>query len=131
MAELTDEIRAVLEQRVFVHVATLMEDGSPHVSPVWVEHAGDKVLINTSEGRLKDRNLRRDGRVALSVTDPDNPYRNILIRGRVEELTPDGADEQIDRLAMKYLGEETYPFRQPGEVRIKVVIDPEKVSDSG
>lgn len=131
MAELTDEIREVLGKPTFVHVATLMEDGSPHVSPVWVDYEGDKVLINTARERLKDRNLSRDGRVALSMTDPDQPYRNILIRGVVEEITTDGADEQIDALAMKYLGEETYPFRAPGEVRLKVVISPEKVSDSG
>jgi PPOX class probable F420-dependent enzyme len=131
MAELTAEIREVLGKPTFVHVATLMEDGSPHVSPVWVDYEGDKVLINTARERLKDRNLSRDGRVALSMTDPDQPYRNILIRGVVEEITTDGADEQIDALAMKYLGEETYPFRGPGEVRLKVVIAPEKVSDSG
>ncbi len=128
MAELSADAKDLIDRPVFAHVATLMPDGSPQVSPVWIDHEGDDVLINTAEGRLKADNLRADGRVAISITDPDNPYANLLIRGRVKEMTHEGADENIDALAKKYLGEDEYPFRQPGEVRVKVLIEPEKVA---
>lgn len=128
MAALTDDVREILDKPVFAHVATLMADGSPQVSPVWIDHEGDDLVINTAEGRLKAENLRADGRVAISITDPENPYSNVLIRGQVRELTHEGADENINALAKKYLGEDEYPFRQPGEVRVKVLIEPRKVS---
>jgi len=129
MAEIPESARELLEKPNFAHLATLMEDGSPQVTPVWVDVEGDDVLINTARGRVKDRNLRRDARVALSVADVDNPYMPLAIRGRVTEMI-DGseADEHINALAKKYLGEDEYPFRQPGEERIKVRIAPEKVS---
>ena len=104
-----------------------MPDGSPHVSPVWVDVENGHVVINTAEGRLKPENMRRDPRVALSVTDPDDPYSAVLIRGRAAEITHESADEHIDAMAQKYLDQETYPFRQPGEVRVKVRIEPERV----
>ena len=86
------------------------------------------MAINSAEGRLKPENLRRDGRVAISVTDPDDAYEPVLIRGRAKEITHEGADDHVDSLAKKYLGEDEYPFRQPGERRVKIVIEPEKVS---
>lgn len=128
MAELTAEVKELLDKPVFAHVATLMSDGSPQVSPVWIDYQGDDVLINTAEGRLKEQNLRADGRVAISLVDPDNPYSNLLIRGRVKEVTQEGADSNIDALAKKYLGADEYPLRQPGEVRVKILIEPEKVT---
>jgi PPOX class probable F420-dependent enzyme len=109
----------------FAHLATLMPDGHPQVSPVWCELAGDHVLFNSARGRQKEQNLARDPRVSMCVMDPDNPYRYLEIRGRVVEVTEKGADEHIDRLAKKYLGVDTYPHRQPGEVRVIFKIKPE------
>ncbi|HWP32183.1 MAG TPA: PPOX class F420-dependent oxidoreductase [Solirubrobacterales bacterium] len=127
-AEIPVEAGHLLEEKAFAHVATLMEDGSPQVSPVWIDREDDLVVFNTAAGRLKDQNLRRDPRVAISITDPENPYENLLIRGRVLEITERDADEHIDHLAKRYLDANEYPFRQPGEVRLKVRIRPERVS---
>ena len=87
--------------------------------------------INTARGRVKDRNLQRNPMVALSILDPDNPYRYVQIRGRVTEMTERGADAHIDQLAKKYLGQDTYPYRRPGEVRVTVLITPERVQTMG
>ena len=121
------QAKSIIEKKTFAHLATLMPDGSPQVTPVWVDHDGDRVVINTAEGRAKPRNMRNDPRVALSATDPDNPYEAVIIRGRVVEMTPDGADEHIDAMAKKYLDRDRYPFRQSGEQRLKVYIEPEVV----
>ena len=118
---------SLLKKPVFAHFVTLMKDGSPQSTPVWVEYDGTHVLVNSAIGRIKDQNVRRDPRVALSLTDPENPYRYLEIRGRVVEITQKGADELIDKLAFKYLGKEKYPFRQPGEQRVTYKIAPEKV----
>lgn len=123
--------RDLLEKPNFGHLATLMPDGSPQVTPVWVDIEGDTILFNTAEGRVKTRNLDRDGRVAISVADQHNPYRYIQVRGRVVSRTHDGADAHIDRLAKKYLGQDRYPFRQPGEQRVIFRIQPEHVQVSG
>lgn len=131
MAEIPEAAFKLLEGKNFGHVATLMKDGSPQVTPVWVDHDGNTVLINTSRGRLKTRNLERDGRVALSVTDAENPYEALVVRGRVSGLIEEGADDHIDALAKRYLNEDVYPLRQPGEVRVIVRIEPEKVTHSG
>lgn len=127
MAEIPANARHLLEGKHFAHVATLMEDGSPQVSPVWIGIEGDLVVFNTAEGRLKPKNLRRDPRVAISVVNQENPYENLLIRGRVVEITAEGADEDIDALAKRYLDADSYPFRQPGEQRLIVRIEPERV----
>ncbi len=131
MATLSAGVRKLLEGRNFAHLACLMPDGSPHATAVWVDHDGTHVLVNTAEGRQKPRNLRRDPRVAISVVDQENPYAWATIRGRVVELTHDGADGHIDKLAKKYLDQDKYPYRQPGEQRIIVKIVPERVSSSG
>lgn len=128
MPSIPAEAIYLLEGKHFAHVATLNADGSPQVTPVWVGHDGDTILINTARGRLKERNLGRDPRVALSIPDSGNPYRALVIQGRVTGITEDGADEHIDSLAKRYLDEDVYPFRQPGEVRVKVLIQPEKVT---
>ena len=128
MAKIPERARVILDKKALAHVATLNEDGSPQVTPVWISTENGDVAINSAEGRLKPENLRRDGRVAISVTDPDNDYQPVLIRGRAKEITQEGADEHIDELAKKYLGEDEYPFRKPGEQRVKIVIEPEKVS---
>jgi PPOX class probable F420-dependent enzyme len=127
VVRLTDSAKNILGKQTFGHLATLMPDGSPQVSPVWTDFEGDDVVINTAEGRTKPRNMRNDPRVALSATDPDNPYEAVIIRGRVKEMTHDGADEHIDAMAKKYLGKHTYPFRQEGEQRVKVYIEAESV----
>src|ERR1700722_5174940 len=108
----------LFKKKAFAHLATLMPGGQPQVTPVWVDYDGRHVLINTAAGRQKDKNLQRDGRVALSIIDPDNPYRYLEVRGRDAERTLEGADQTIDAMAKKYLGQDKYPFRQPGEVRV-------------
>ena len=125
--QLHQHAKSILDKKTFAHLATLMPDGSPQVTPVWVDYEGDFVVINTAEGRAKPRNMRNDARVALSATDPDNPYEAVIIRGRVVEMTHDDADEHIDAMAAKYLDQDKYPFRQSGERRVKVYIQPESV----
>jgi len=100
------------------------------VTPVWVDYDGSHVRVNSAKGRLKDKNMRRNKRVALSIQDPENAYRYIAVRGEVVEITEQGADAHIDALAKKYLGKDRYPFRGPGEVRVIYKIRPEKVSTS-
>jgi PPOX class probable F420-dependent enzyme len=128
MAEIPQEAREILNKKSLAHVATLNADGSPQVTPVWISTENGNVAINSAEGRLKPDNLRRDPRVSISVTDPEDAYKPVLIRGRATEITHEGADEHIDELAKKYLGEDEYPYRRPGEERVKIVIEPEKVS---
>lgn len=129
--QIPDGIKDILNKPGYAHLATLMKDGSPQVTPVWYDFDGTHIRINTAKGRLKDKNMRRDKRVALSIQDPDNPYRYLAIRGDVDEITENGADAHIDSLAKKYLGKDRYPFRAPGEVRVIYKIRPEKVSTSG
>jgi PPOX class probable F420-dependent enzyme len=128
MAKLPDSWKAVLTKPVFVHLTTLMPDGSPQTSPVWIDVDGDMILVNSAQGRIKDKNVRRDPRVALSAVDPDNPYNALMLRGKVVEITSQGADAHIDAMAKKYLGKDSYPFRKPGEVRVLYRIEAEKVS---
>jgi PPOX class probable F420-dependent enzyme len=118
----------LFKKKAFAHLATLMPDGKPQVTPVWVDYDGHHVLINTAQGRQKDKNLQKDKRVALSILDPDNPYRYLEVRGRITERSVNGADAHIDAMALKYLGKDKYPFRQPNEVRVIYKIEPEHVS---
>jgi len=124
---LPDDVKTLLDAQVFVHVATLNPDGSPQNSAVWVERHGDEILFSTADGRIKPRNLSADDRVALSFTDPENPYRAISIQGRAVSVEKNGTG-LIDRLAKKYLGEEKYPWLRPGEERIDVTISADRVS---
>ena len=121
----------LFEKKVFANLATLMPDGTPQVTPVWVDFDGEHVLVNTAVGRQKDKNLQREPRVSLSLLDPENPYRYLEVRGRVAERTQNGADEHINKMAKKYLGQDVYPFRQPGEVRVLYKIKPERFSSMG
>jgi PPOX class probable F420-dependent enzyme len=129
--QIPESHRDLLEKKAFAHLATLMPDGSPQVTPVWCDRDGDFIRINTARGRQKDRNMSRDGRVALAISDPDNPYRYLEIRGRVVEITEQGADDHIDKLALKYMGKEKYPFRKAGEVRVIYRIAPEHFHTMG
>lgn len=125
-----DGLADLFNKKSFAHLATLMPDGRPQVTPVWIEFDGQHVLFNTAVGRQKDRNLVRDGRVALSITDPENPYRYVEVRGRVAERTEVGADAHIEHMSQKYLGT-PYPYRQPGERRVLYKILPESVTAMG
>ena len=119
--------RELPEQPNFCHVGSLREDGSPHVVPVWVDTDGSYALLNTAEGRVWANNAERDPRLALTVANRENPYEYVTIRGRVEEITREGADEHIDKLAKKYLGLDEYPLRQPGEQRVILRVSAERV----
>jgi PPOX class probable F420-dependent enzyme len=121
----------LFKKPAFANLGTLMGDGSPQVTPVWVDFDGKHVRVNSALGRVKDKNMRRDPRVALSIQDPENPYRYLEIRGKVVEITQNGADEHINKLTQKYLGKPEYPYRKPGEVRVVYKIEPQKVSFMG
>ncbi len=128
--ELSDTVKGLLDQKVYVHLATIMPDGSPQVSVVWVARDGDKVLFSSALGRVKPRNIELDPRVALSFTPPDKPYENTVLRGRVTKTATDGT-WLIDQLANKYLGHESYQFATPGEVRVNYEIEIDAVSQWG
>jgi PPOX class probable F420-dependent enzyme len=131
MAQLSDAQRSFIADNPYVGtVTTLREDGSPHNTIVWVDTENDGLTFNTAVGRAKERHLRSDPRIAITVVDPENTYKWVSVSGRAE-LTTDGADDQIDKLAKKYLGEEKYPWRSPEETRISVKIQPEQVDASG
>jgi PPOX class probable F420-dependent enzyme len=125
---LSDRDRRIMEGPNFASVATVMPDGSPHVSTIWIDVDGDDVVFNTSEGRVKTANLRRDPRVAISVFDQNDPYEQVVVHGTVVDLTHDGAREHIDRLAKKYLGLDEYPWLEPGEQRVIVRVRPDHIS---
>ena len=126
-AAITTEVEQLLSGKNFASFATLMRDGSPHVAPTWVDYDGDLILINTAAGRIKEKNVNSDKRVALSVYDSSNPYNMVTIRGKVTEVTEQDADSHIDKLAKKYLGLDSYPFRSLDEKRIILKIVPERV----
>jgi len=117
----------LLKGKNFANVATLRRDGSVQVAPVWVDLQDGKAVVNSAKGRAWPRNLEREPRVTVSVQNSENPYEYVEIRGRVVEQTTDGADEHIDSLAKKYLGKDEYPYRQPGEQRVIIRIEPEHV----
>lgn len=122
---LNDEIKA------FLFLATLMPDGTPQVTPIWFNTDGEHIQINSAKGRIKDRNMRLRPQVALCIQDPSNPYRYLQIRGKVVDVTTDGADDHIDALAFKYRGVPKYPFRSPGEQRVKYKIQIDKIDAHG
>jgi PPOX class probable F420-dependent enzyme len=126
--ELDERARKLIGEPNLAHLATLMADGSPHVTPVWVDLEGDKVLVNTASGRVKDRNMRRDPRVALSLVSVSDPYERVSIRGRVVDIrNGEEADRHIDELAKKYMGVDVYPNHRPDEQRLIVEIEPESI----
>jgi PPOX class probable F420-dependent enzyme len=129
MATIPDNYLDLLQQKkAFANLATVLTDGSPQVTPVWFDYTDGKIRVNTAKGRVKSRTLRPAAPVALAIMDPDNPYRYLQIRGRVARAVEQGADAHIDSLAKKYLGKDTYPFRQPGEVRVMYEIEPTSMS---
>ncbi|HEX4465800.1 MAG TPA: PPOX class F420-dependent oxidoreductase [Solirubrobacteraceae bacterium] len=130
-AKIDDRAEQLLKGKNFCHVSTLRPDGSVHCAPVWVDVKDDEVVLNSAEGRLWPRNLERDPRVTLTVQNLENPYEYLEVRGRVSARTHEGADEHIDSLAMKYLGEDTYPYRQPGEQRVIIRVAPDSAKVIG
>ncbi len=126
--KLSEKAVKLIEGKNFAHLATLMADGSPQVTPVWVDREGDLILVNTAEGRVKYWNVKRDPRVALSVYNQQNPYERIVIRGRVMEITNQGADEHIDKMAEKYTGRARYQRQRSDEKRVLFKIRAENVA---
>ena len=130
----TDDLakyRDLFDKKAFATLATVGADGHPQATPVWVDWDGRHVRFNTARGRIKDKNLQKDPHVALTILDPDNPYRYLQIRGRVVEMTEQGADAHIDALAKKYIGQDRYPWKKPGEVRVTVKVAPESAQGMG
>lgn len=129
MNEITEPVIKLLEGKNFAFFSTLMKDGSPQITPVWIdwEKNTNTILINTAEGRLKQENVSRDPRVAISITDHNNPYEMVTIRGKVIGQNTEGAIEHADKLAKKYMGLDKYPYHSPNEKRIILKIKPEKI----
>lgn len=130
-ASIGDRAREIIEAPNFCHVSTLRSDGSVHATLVWADIDGDRILLNSAQGRDWPANVARDPRITLTVANSENPYEFVSIRGRVVEITTEGAEEHIDALAKKYLGVDTYPMRAEGEVRIKLVVEPDHVVHRG
>lgn len=131
-ARIPEKFRDLMSsKKALANIATVSSTGQPYVSPVWFDTEGERILVNSAKGRAKDRHMRKNDRVALAIIDPDNPYRHLAIRGRVVEITEQGADAHIDKLAKKYLGQDKYPNRKPGEVRVIYKIDPLSVGTMG
>ncbi len=131
MATIPQQYQDLFQKKAFAALATVNADGTPQVTPVWVDFDGAHIRFNTARGRVKDKNLARHPKVAMAIIDPDNPYRYLRVLGRVVEATEQSADQHIDVLAKKYLGKDKYPFRQPGEVRVLYKVLPERVTGNG
>ena len=128
---LSEKARALITRPVLASLATLNPDGSPQITPLWVDLDGDDVVFNTAQGRKKARNLERDARVAVTVIDPDDQYNVVAFQGTVTDVATAGADAHIDALAKKYLGVESYPMRREGEVRIRVTVRTDHIAMQG
>jgi PPOX class probable F420-dependent enzyme len=129
-APIPESHRDLFDKQAFAHLATLMPNGTPQVTPVWVMMDGDLIVVNSAKGRQKDRNIRARRRVALSIHDPENPYRYIAVRGPVVEITEEGARDVINRLSEKYTGDATYGG-PPTETRVTYKIRPESITTMG
>lgn len=126
-----EKYKDLFDKKAFANLATVMPDGSPQVTPVWVDYDGDFVLVNSARGRQKDKNMKQNSSVALSILDPDNPYRYLEVRGNVAEITEEGASEHIDKMAKKYMGVDKYPYRSQNEVRVLYKIEPTHFTSMG
>jgi PPOX class probable F420-dependent enzyme len=128
---LSEKARQLIARPILASLTTLSADGSPQVTPLWIDRDGDDLVFNTAKGRVKARHMEHDPRVAVSVVDPDDPYNVVALRGTVTDMTTDGADAHIDALAKKYMGLDSYPMRQEGEVRIKVRVRTDHIAMQG
>lgn len=126
-----EKYRDLLKKRALALLATLMPDGSPQVTPVWFDYDGKCFRINTARGRTKDKNMRRDPRVAFDILDPDNVERYMQVRGRVVSITEKGAVEHMNGLALKYEGVSPWQGMKPGMVRVVYTIEPLHISTQG
>ena len=126
-AQLSDAALKLIKDKNFAFIGTLMSDGSPQVTPVWVEYDGQHIILNSEVKRAKVRNLKRDPRISISIANMQNPYEYVEIRGKVVDMTTQGASEGIDMLAKKYLGQDKYPYNKEGDERIIIKVAPEKV----
>lgn len=126
-SKISPDVAKLIEDKNFAFVATLMKDDSPQITPVWIDLVDGIILVNTAKGRVKQKNVSRDPRVAISIVDRNNPYHMVTIQGNVVEQTAEGADKHIDKMAKKYLGVDKYPFSMPGEERILLKIVPSKI----
>jgi PPOX class probable F420-dependent enzyme len=132
MAAIPQNYLDLLQQKkAFASLATVMPDGSPQVTPVWFDYKDGVIRVNTAKGRVKARNMKEGAAVALSIMDPDEPYRYVQVRGKVKRVTESGADDHIDSLAKKYLGKDKYPWRRPGDTRVIYEIEPAAVQGMG
>lgn len=121
--------RQLFEDKNIAFVATLMKDGSPQITPVWIDIDGDSILVNTAMGRVKQKNIEKDPRIAISIVDRNNPYHMVSVRGEVtEQITGQVAEDHIDKMAKKYLNKDKYPLRTEGEKRILLKVTPTKVA---
>jgi PPOX class probable F420-dependent enzyme len=133
MERIPDEFLDLFDRKAFGHFATVMPDGTPHVTPVWVDYdeTDGHVLVNTMQGRQKERNVQRTPKVGLSVTDPEDPYRYVSVRGEVDAVTQDGAVDHINELAYRYMGQEYPNLEDESGPRVVVRIRPDRVVTSG
>jgi PPOX class probable F420-dependent enzyme len=131
MDENLAKYRDIFDKKAFCYVATVGKEGTPQITPVWCEFDGTHIVVNTARGRVKDKNLAKNPRVAVAAADPDNPYRSVQVRGRVADVTEQGADAHIDKMAKMYIGQDRYPWKKPDEVRMIVKILPERVQGMG
>ena len=131
MAKLSEQQAELFRGKNWGTVVTLRKDGSPHSTPVWVDTDGEKVIFNTAVGRAKERHIRRDPRVAITVLPADDQQAGYVTVYGTAEISEEGAFDEIDRLAQKYIGQEKYPYLQPGEQRINVLITPERIDAQG
>lgn len=130
MVQLSEKARKLLQEPNYLYLATLNRDSSPQVTPVWVDIEDDRVLVNTAVGRVKERNARRDPRIAASIAARDNPWDKVDIRGRVVEfIEGERAENHIDFLAKKYIGEDLYPWRRAEERRVILVIEADRIHE--
>lgn len=128
MAEqIPDKVLDLFEQPVLAHLATVMPDGTPQVTPVWVDFDGTHILVNTAKGRQKELNMRHREKVGLDMVANDNAWHWLSVRGHVSEITEEGADDHIDKMSKKYTGNDKYGFHQPGETRVICKIVPDRV----
>ncbi len=127
---LPDALKKILSEHAYGHVMTYNPSGTPQLTMVWMDVDGDQPTFNTARGRIKPRNLENDSRIVVSVQDPENPQSYACFYGKAT-VTEDGADAQIDDLAGRFLGLDNYPFRQEGEVRVRVLIDVDKIGGVG
>jgi PPOX class probable F420-dependent enzyme len=132
MAAIPEQYLDLMQQKkAFANLATIMADGTPQVTPVWFDYANGVIRVNSAKGRTKTRNMKEGAAVALSIMDPDNPYRYLQVRGKVTRVTEQGASAHIDSLARKYIDQDKYPWSRPGEVRVTFEIAPEAVQVMG